>query len=59
MSLPAVYRPDEVAEHLGVDIKFIYKAVQSGDLEVCRLGTHTWRVTPEQVAAYLAKRVAA
>jgi excisionase family DNA binding protein len=49
-----LYGVEEVAEHLGVSTKTIYRLIKSGGLQVHRIGKSI-RISGPQLAAYLTK----
>jgi len=47
-----MYAPKEIAKHLGVSIRTIYREIESGDLRALRV-RGSWRVCRSELEAYL------
>jgi excisionase family DNA binding protein len=48
--------PEEVATHLQVDIKTVYRWIKRGELQVIRLSRKALRVTPLDLLAFIEAR---
>lgn len=50
------FPPKRVAERLGVSAKTIRCLIQCGDLRAHRVGRRQWRIFPQDLQDYLARR---
>ena len=52
-----LYKPQEVAEHLGISKNTIGKLLRNGEIDYVSWGKKEKRITEEQVKSFIANRI--